>query len=173
MAQGLPKAELLDRIEETAYNYEKEYHGCSRCTLLPLQQHLKLGSGSALKASVPLAGGIAMTGETCGALLGALLAVGLATADEEMGNKEAFQASLIAGFRFLKRFKKDMGSTTCRDIQIARLGRYYNMADPQEYQEFAKAGAYVECSKVVARASRLAAEFILEQREREAANPPG
>ncbi len=173
MAQGLPKAELLDKIEETAYSYEKEYHGCSRCTLLPLQQHLKLGNGSALKASVPLAGGIAMTGETCGALLGALLAVGLATADEEMGNRESFQASLVAGFRFLKRFKKEMGSTTCRDIQVARLGRYYNMADPQEYEEFAKAGAYVECSKVVARASRLAAEFILEQREREAANPPG
>jgi len=57
MAQGLPKAELLDRIEETAYNYEKEYHGCSRCTLLPLQQHLKLGDGSALKAAVPLQAG--------------------------------------------------------------------------------------------------------------------
>jgi len=173
MAQGLPRTELLDRIEKTAYNYEKEYHGCSRCTLLPLQQHLKLGDGSALKAAVPLAGGIAMTGETCGALLGALLAVGLATADEEMGNREAFQESLIAGFRFLKRFKKEMGSTTCRDIQIARLGRYYNMADPEEYEEFAKAGAYLECSKVVARASRLAAEFILEQWEKGAAKPPG
>lgn len=165
MAQQLSKAQLLDKIEEEAYNYEKEYHGCSRCTLLPIQKYLKLGDSSTLRASAPLAGGIAMTGETCGALLGGLLAVGLATADEKMENQTAFLNSLVAGFRYYRRFKTEMGNTRCRDLQMARLGRYYNMADPKEYEEFIKAGAYIECSKIVAKASRLAAEFILEQWE--------
>ncbi len=166
MSQELSKTELLDKIEEEAYNYENKYHGCSRSTLLPIQKYLKLGDGSAIKAATPLAGGIAMMGETCGALLGGLLAVGLATADGKMENEKAFMDSLAAGFRYYRRFKKEIGYTLCREIQIAKLGRYFNMADPKEYEEFGKAGAYIECSRVVARASRLAAEFILEQWER-------
>ncbi|MBE9514203.1 MAG: C-GCAxxG-C-C family protein [Chloroflexi bacterium] len=171
MPRELSRTVLLDKIEKAAYEYERKFHGCSRCTLLPLQEYLELGDGSALRAAVPLAGGIAMTGDTCGALLGGLLAVGLATADEDMENREAFLDSLVAGFRFYRKFKQDIGHTTCRDIQMEKLGRYYNMADPEEYEEFTKAEGYLECAKVAARASRLAAEFILEQWERGVGKP--
>lgn len=163
MNKELSKEELLDRIEQTAHNYERDHHGCSRSALRALQEHLKLGDASTLKAATPLAAGVAMRGETCGALLAGLLAVGLATASEQVEDEKAFFDSLAAGFRFCRRFEKEMGSSLCHDIQKARFGRWFDMANPEEYEEFIKAGGYIECPKVVGKASRLAAEFILEQ----------
>ena len=166
MTQGLSKEELLDKIEEAARSYEANYHGCSRCVLLALQEHLNLGDELTFQASTPFASGIAMRGETCGALLGGLLAVGLATASKNIEDEQALSGSMAAGFRLYRRFEKEMGATLCRDIQKARLGRYFNIADLNEYKEFREAGGYVECPKVVGKASRLAAEFILELREK-------
>jgi len=165
MTQGLSKEELLDKIEETAHNYERDYHGCSRCTLHALQEHLGLGNELTFQASTPLAAGVAMRGETCGALLGGLLAVGLATASKEMGDLAAASGSTAMGFRYARRFERAMGSSICRDIMTARLGRFFNLADVKEYEEFGKAGGYRECAEVVGKAARLAAEFILELRE--------
>jgi hypothetical protein len=80
MPEQKSRTELLDTIEKVAHDYERDYHGRSRCVLKPLQDHLGLGDDSGLKASTTLAAGVAMRGETCGALLAGLLAVGVATA---------------------------------------------------------------------------------------------
>jgi len=167
MVPGLSKEELLDKIEKAAQSYEGNYHGCSRCVLLALQEHLNLGDGLTFQASTPFAGGIAMRGETCGALLGGLLAVGLATASKEIEDEAALFGTMAAGFRYARRFVKAIGNSICRDIMEARLGCFFNIADPKEYEQFKEAGGYTECPKVVGEASRLAAEFILELQEKE------
>ena len=159
------KEESLALIEEVAHSYEKSYHGCSRSALKALQDHLNLGDGLIFKASTPLAAGIAMKGETWGALLAGLLAVGMATASEKMEDEEAFNQSMIAGFRLVRRFEKEFGSITCGELQKTRLGRPFNMADPDDYQEFIKAGGYTECPKLVGKAARLIAEFIWDLKE--------
>ena len=64
---------------------------------------------------------------------------------------------------------REIGSSRCRDIQTTRLGRSFNMLDPKEYERAKEAGAYTECSKVVGKAARIAANLILEIREREKA----
>jgi len=133
--------------------------------LRALEEHLELSDGSAVRAATPLAAGIAMMGETCGALLGALMAIGLATAGEQMGDEAAFLTSMVSGYRFYRRFEGEFGSAFCRDIQKERLGRSFNFAEPEQYEAFQKAGGYEECPKVAARAARLAGEFILELRE--------
>jgi len=153
---------LLDAIEKEAYALEKEYHGCSRCVLIPLQKHLGLADGSVVLAASPLAGGIALSGATCGALTGGLMGVGLAVASEDLENRQAFLDSVTAGFRLHRRFQKQFGETTCRGLQTARLGTYYSLADPEEYRQFAEAGGYEVCSTIVGAASRLAAGFILD-----------
>ena len=163
-AQG-SKEESLTLIEEAAHSYEKNHHGCSRSALKALQDHLNLGDGLIFKASTPLAAGIAMRGETCGALLAGLLAVGIVTASENIEDEEAFNQSMIAGFRLVRRFEKEFGSITCGELQKRRLGRPFNMADPDDYQEFIKAGGYVECPQLVGKAARLIAEFIWDLQE--------
>jgi hypothetical protein len=50
------------------------------------------------------------------------------------------------------------------------LGKSYNLAKPEEYKEFEKAGGYDTCSKVVGKCARLAAKTIFEMRYEMAGN---
>jgi C_GCAxxG_C_C family probable redox protein len=158
------REELLNKIEKTAHDYEKEFHGCSRCVFKALQDHLDLGDGTStsLKASTPLAAGVAMRGETCGALIGGLLAVGIITAQEDLKNSNALNNSLAAGFRLARKVEKEFGTTNCTKMQTDRLGRFYSLADPEQYKAFIEAGGYVECPKVVGKIARMTAEFIMD-----------
>lgn len=166
MSEKPSREELLNRIEKEADNYEADFHGCSRCVLKPLQDHLNLGDDESFKASTPLAAGVAMRGETCGALLGGLMAVGMATASEDMRDTDALRNSLAAGFRLARKVEKAFGTTNCTKIQTDKLGQFYSLADPEQYEAFIEAGGYTECSKVCGKIARMSAEFILEYRDR-------
>jgi C_GCAxxG_C_C family probable redox protein len=160
------KEELLDRIEKEAHDYERDFHGCSRCVFKPLQDNLDLVDESSLKASTPLAAGVAMRGETCGAFLGGLLALGIATASEDLKDVNALTNSLAAGFRLARNVEKEFGTTNCTKIQTDKLGRFYSLADPEQYKAFIEAGGYRECPKVVGKIARMTAEFILDYRDK-------
>ena len=166
MPDNVSKEELLDRIEKEALDYEMDFHGCSRCVLKPLQDNLDLGDEASLKASTPLAAGVAMRGETCGAFLGGLLAVGIATASEDLKDVNALTNSLAAGFRLARNVEKEFGTTNCTKIQTDKLGRFYSLADPEQYKAFIEAGGYRECPKVVGKIARMTAEFILDYRDK-------
>ena len=166
MTEKTPRTELLDRIEKAAHDYERDYHGCSRCVLKPLQDHLDLGDDSSLKASTTLAAGVAMRGETCGALLAGLLAVGIVTASGDLKDTDALTDSLVSGFRLSKKFETEFGTTNCTKLQTDKLGRFYSLADPEQYKAFIEAGGYRECPKVVGRVARMTAEFILDYRDK-------
>jgi C_GCAxxG_C_C family probable redox protein len=159
---------LLDKIEKEAYEYERDVHGCSRCVLKPLQDHLRIGDSLTLKASTPLAAGVAMRGETCGAFLGALMVVGMATASEDFEDDVALRNSLASGFRFARKVEKELGTTNCTQIQTDQLGRFYSLADPAQYEAFIGAGGYDKCSRVCGKIARMAAAFILDYREKAA-----
>jgi len=47
-SENQSRTELLDKIEKAAHDYERDFHGCSRCVLKPLQDHLGLGDNSSL-----------------------------------------------------------------------------------------------------------------------------
>ena len=113
-----------------------------------------------------MAAGVAMRGETCGALLGGLLAVGIATASEDFQDVNALTNSLASGFRLARIVEKEFGTTNCTKIQTDKLGRFYSLADPEQYKAFIEAGGYRECPKVVGKIARMTAEFILDYRDK-------
>ncbi|MBW1703808.1 MAG: C_GCAxxG_C_C family protein [Deltaproteobacteria bacterium] len=168
MPEQKSRTELLDKIEKAAHDYERDFHGCSRCVLKPLQDYLGLGDDASLKASTTLAAGVAMRGETCGALIGGLLAVGIVTANEDLKDIGALTNSLASGFRLAKKVEREFGTTNCTKIQTDRLGRFYSLADPEQYKAFIEAGGYKECPKVVGKIARITAEFILDYQDRNA-----
>jgi C_GCAxxG_C_C family probable redox protein len=161
MADGNSREELLDRIEKAAHDYEKAYHGCSRCVFRALQENVKIGDGASLRASTPFAGGVGMRGETCGAVLAGLMALGIVTAKEDFQDQEALTHSLSAGFRLTRKIEREVGSIKCAEIQKARLGRFYDLSDLEQYKEFVDAGGYTQCSKVVGKVARITGEFLL------------
>lgn len=161
------KEELLNSVEKDAQEFEQKYRGCSRSCLLSLQKHFSIGNEETIKASTPLAAGIAFKGEVCGALLGGIMALGVITASQNLSDQKALGKTLAIGYKLYNRFVKELGTDNCFKIQKMKLGKHYNLADPKEYEDFQKAGGYIECSKVVGKAARLAAEMILELREKE------
>jgi hypothetical protein len=46
------------------------------------------------------------------------------------------------------------------------LGRFYSLANPEQYRAFIEAGGYRECPKVVGRVARMTAEFIIDYRDK-------
>ncbi|HQL00909.1 MAG TPA: C-GCAxxG-C-C family protein, partial [Smithellaceae bacterium] len=69
--------DLLDALEKTAGDYEERFASCSQGTLLALQEHFNLGNAEVLKAATAMPG-MALRGETCGAVVAGIMALGLA-----------------------------------------------------------------------------------------------
>lgn len=171
MPKEQSREELLDQIEEAAAKCEKEVHGCGRCALSTLMQHLELADKPTIdlfqKAILPLSGGIAQERETCGALLGGIMAIGLAYFPGKI--EDATPDDMMAVMKFVRRyyraFEKEVGHTRCWDIREVGLGRCFDTSDPDEYQKFLAAGGHELCANVAGKAARLAAEFILDMRK--------
>lgn len=158
------KEKLLDRIAWDAYYNDRVYQGCTRCVLHALQSHLHLGNGEVLRASTALAGGVARMGETCGALTGGIMAIGLVLGCEKLENITAYRETMEVSHEIYNRFKKEIGSTVCYEIQNRLFGRSFDFKKDEEAEEWCKEGGLEKCPMVCAIAARIAADIILNLR---------
>lgn len=162
--QSKNDSKLSEKAANLAFKYQKEYRGCSQCVLKALEESLGLDIGLAMKASTALAGGIAMMGDCCGALLGGIAAIGLAFGRERLedgwASREYTEAHYYAA-ELCDRFKKELESTKCRNLLKARLGSS-DLRKTAELRRLISAGALSCCPDIAAAAARLAAGVILE-----------
>ena len=75
--------ELVAEIRRKAHAYDS-HSGCSQAVLLALQEGLGIGDAESFRSATALSGGVARRGETCGALLGSLMALGLMAGREQI-----------------------------------------------------------------------------------------
>ncbi|MGD0309842.1 MAG: C-GCAxxG-C-C family protein [Acidobacteriota bacterium] len=168
------KEELLKRVEEKAGIYMYNYGGCGQCSLRALQEELNLPGGpAAVKAAGFTNLGIALTQNICGALLGGIMAMGLACGRENFSDPMYPQPeivddtyglprSLMLIRGYYQRFIQEFGSGSCRDLQIRIFGRSFEMIVIEEEEKFRLAGGHTACVDLVKKAARMAAETILE-----------
>lgn len=164
------KMQLLKKIEESATYHEKVYHGCCRSVLSAIQIHLGLENDEVVKAATALGGGVARTGESCGGLLGGLMAIGLVYASGRLDNSRtspAYKQTMDSALRLCDRFKKEFGGTRCFEVQEKIFGRHYDLRNPVDLKAF-RESAHKKCETLVAGLSaRLAAEVILDDCRKE------
>ena len=115
----MPQTDLEKKKEvaERAYNYERQYHCCSQATLLALQEALGLEDELALKAASSLCGGVALSGNTCGALSAGVMVMGMKQGRGDL--KEGFASvmkAMVPANKLVKWFEAEYGTTICRDI---------------------------------------------------------
>jgi C_GCAxxG_C_C family probable redox protein len=156
---------LLRTIEQEACDNEIKYWGCSQAVLDALQRHLKLGNGDTFKAATAFVGGIASNREACGALIGCIMAIGLASGrvKYETGKIGPEQADLVECSartrKFCDRFRESLGGLRCNEVRAAMgfdtEARPVKLT-PETFKEHDK------CGEVTGTAARLAAEIILE-----------
>ena len=171
MPEESSRAEFLDKVEKTASTCEREVHGCGRCALSALMEHFDLGDQAGkelvLMGILPMSGGIAQTRNTCGALLGGLMGIGMVSfpAGLEKSNMDDIRGAMKIGAQYYRRFEKEIGHSRCFDIRAVGLGRCFDTGDPDEYRKFVEAGAYDFCAGICGKAARMAAEFMLDIQE--------
>jgi len=160
--------EFLDRIEKAALDNEATYHGCSQCVLKALQDNFDIGDALTFKSVSALAAGVALMGDSCGALLGGIIALGLVNGRDNLADFQALQDSMGPARKLYRWFQSEYGSTLCRDIQTSLFGKFFNIADMKEYEEAQKLGLYDAsrgCPVVVAKIARKTAELLLDIKE--------
>jgi len=129
-----------------------------------LQEKLNVGSKEVFKAGSALAAGVAKRGETCGALTGAILAIGTLVGRERLEDKEQLQISMEVADRIYVLFREKVGHTLCSEIHKIRYGRAFRLYVPEESEAFHHMGGHSRegCPEVCGIAARIAAEVILD-----------
>jgi C_GCAxxG_C_C family probable redox protein len=165
----MPKEETrearLDRLEQKAGDYEELYGSCAQGTLLALQEEFKMEDTATLKAATAMPG-MALRGETCGAVVGAIMALGMVFGREKADDFAAVQRTTKAARKLCRRFEQEFGGCNCRDVQHGIFGRSFNLADASDQAEFIKAGAARKCRAPAQRAARIAGELILDGQDK-------
>jgi len=165
------KKNILGRVVKKAGDYEEISISCCQGTLAALQEEFKLGGGEEVIKAAIFMPGIASRKETCGAVTGGLMALGLKFGrnkikDPEPNTPEGKAALLKLrekAWRFCEEFKKEMGSTMCGDIRPQIMGRDYNSMDPLDRQQFLNDDGPKKCRVPPEKAARIAALIILEE----------
>lgn len=151
--------QTLSRLADRARDALGACANCAQASFLTLQEEFDLPRDAVLKALTPFPG-IALRGETCGAVIGSLMALGLVYGRDDIDDQAAFAGSLTPARRFCRRFERENGSTRCEEILEAKMGRKFNLADRTEATDYASAGGMRVCSDVVASAVLAAAELM-------------
>lgn len=119
------------------------------------------------KAGSALAGGVATMGETCGALIGAIMALGCVVGRERLEDVARYQEAKEPAKLMYQRFRERVGPTICAEIHKLKYGRVYRLCDPDEARAFHEEGGHSRtgCPEVCGVAARACAEIILDLRE--------
>jgi len=159
------RAEILQEIMDLAYKYEQEYGGCSQAVIGAFKKVMGAISDDVFKASTGLAGGVGLTGNTCGALLGGVMVLsnseGREYKDFPDPEGKRFDSFKLAK-RLVERFEAEYGNPKCQHIQTRIMGRYYDIWTERE--EFLAAGGHDDkCPSVCANAAKWTFEILDEK----------
>jgi C_GCAxxG_C_C family probable redox protein len=137
---------------ETAADLFHRSFNCSQAVFSAFGPRFGLDEKICLRLASPFGGGVARRGEVCGAVSGALLALGLVRgADDPAGKDAAYQ---LAG-EFLRRFESKHGSLRCRDLIECDL------STPAGYQAAAEKKVFVTiCPALVLAATGIVEELL-------------
>lgn len=159
MATATSPDERLSALPRRVQNILAQSGNCAQTSFAVLQEGFDLPGAEILKALTPFPG-IALRGETCGAVAGCMMALGLVYGRDNLDDWKGYISSLPPARRFCRRFENENGSTACASILEARLGRRFDLADPVEAAEYLSAGGPQTCGEVIAGAVQIAAELI-------------
>ena len=98
---------------------------CSQIVLGAFAEQLGYSQEEAFRMACPFGGGMCR-GDTCGAVTGALIALGLAYGNDQPGNTEQVQICQEKIVQFQEEFIRLYGSTICRELLN------YDFRNPEE-----------------------------------------
>ena len=101
---------------ENAVSMFGEGFVCSQALLATYGTQFGLDREIALKAAAAFVGGMARMGETCGAVTGAFMLIGLKHGNVKPDDKEARRKTYEVAREFVNKFESRHGSVKCKDL---------------------------------------------------------
>ena len=144
---------MTDPIK-TAQDRFAQGFSCSQAVFSAYASRFGIDYETALKLASPFGGGVARQGYVCGAVTGALMALGLQTGSASL---EAKNEAYKIPEEFVKRFEDQYGTILCR--QLIK----YDLSKPDELQAARESGVFKsKCPEIVKEAAELVSKFLDE-----------
>ena len=152
---------IITELDELVDKYFPIFETCSQTSFHALNKVFNLDADEFVKslASMP---GIALRGETCGAVTGSLLAIAMVY-EEDIFDDGRKGLSREPSYKFCTQFEKKYSSTRCRDVIEQVTGKKYPVNKPEDYFLLGPEGVYDHCPAIIKEAVHIAAELILEK----------
>jgi len=161
----MPTPETALELDEKIRACLIKSRNCAQTSFAVLQEQFELDGDTVLKALTAFPG-IALRCETCGAVTGSLMALGLIFGREELDDEQGFLTAVTISRTFCQRFERELGSTMCGSIQESKFGRRFDLLDPEQVAAWEAANPVDKCSVVVGTGVRIAAKIIAESRRK-------
>ena len=133
----------MNRVDRAVALFQEGFL-CSQAILSVYGEGLGLEKETALKLAAGFGGGMARCGQTCGAVTGALMVIGLAYGHVAAQAKAEQARTFHAVERFMRAFEEIHGTVSCNEL----LG--YDLGDPDGYRKAKASGLFSSaCPKFV------------------------
>ncbi len=105
----------MEDISERASSHFREGYNCCESVLMGYTEANKISSNIVPRIATGFGGGIARKGSVCGALTGAIMAIGLMYGRDRL-DQDAYDLCLAKSSECYERFKKEFGDVRCRNL---------------------------------------------------------
>jgi|WetSurMetagenome_2_1015567.scaffolds.fasta_scaffold728617_1 C_GCAxxG_C_C family probable redox protein len=141
--------------QEAARSCFSKGHNCAQSVLSVFAGDFGLSEEMALKAASIFGGGIAGTGETCGAITGALMVIGLRYGSTDVQDKDTKEKMRTLGRELMGAFKSIFGSTKCKELLGCDIGM------PEGMEQARTSGLFMSrCPELVDRTVQLLEKIL-------------
>lgn len=146
---------IMSTRTDTALQYFNNSFNCSQSVLGAFCEDLGLDRETGLKIACGFGSGMGCTGETCGAVTGAVMAIGLKYGQSEPGHTEDKLKTYALVSEFAKRFAEAYGSLKCTDL----IG--YDLTCPEQVALAREKGIFkTVCPQLVKKAVEIAEDIL-------------
>ena len=142
---------MTDPIKTAQDRFAQGYN-CSQAVFSAYAAQLGMDDEVALKLASPFGGGVARQGNVCGAVTGALMALGLERGNATLETKDE---TYRLAEEYIKRFQELHGSILCRELTG------FDISNPDEFQKARESRVFNDtCPGLVKDAAELVSEFL-------------
>jgi len=118
----------MTKADEAVASFKSGF-SCSQAVLSSFSEELGLDRDTANSVACGFGGGIARTGNICGAVAGAIMVIGMKHGMTRQDDNAAREKTYALVQQFIRDYTAKNGSISCPDL----LG--YDMADPVQFKE--------------------------------------
>ncbi|HPE67692.1 MAG TPA: C-GCAxxG-C-C family protein [Thermotogota bacterium] len=149
----------VDPVQEALELFSKGYN-CCQASLLPfLTGETPQTIEQVLKTTSIFGGGMGRTGQTCGAISGAMMALAWKRGTSTIGNQQKKESVYALASLWMERFRELFSETTCPGLTG------FDLSDPIQRQLAQEAHVSEKCARLVETSVRLTQQLLAQTQE--------